>query len=122
MATVSSEQISLLLASPEDDLFAALGYYVSQSIAGAAPDEKAKLHRAGVQWFQERESALREKLCGNEKVRDLAAKTSIEDKESFFLLISDLIVATVGGPPVIYITALVIKIGVNHLCKDQWKQ
>lgn len=109
-----------VLAMTEDELLEIIGDNVIQQRRSArAPSKAEKLNAARI-WLSGKSAELVRLLCGNKKIRELASKHSTEDKEAMVLLIGDLVTTVAGGIPVIYVSGLIIKQGVQALCHIQW--
>jgi len=109
-----------------DTLFASIGYIDTTTTMGIAPSDKQSLIALGHSWFESKRDQIRNILCTNKQLHELFFTKDEQklDIKECVLLISDLIVSLSGGIPVIYISVLIIKIGLREICNDasnNWK-
>ncbi|MBE9070696.1 hypothetical protein IQ260_29065 [Leptolyngbya cf. ectocarpi LEGE 11479] len=121
---VSPEQERMLanvLKSDIETLYASIGYFEEQKKIGVAPSDRKKLTDLGKQWVNDRKDKIRDLICTNNKINALYNSNSEDDKDKIeaILLIADLIVAICSGIPAIYVSTLIIKIGLKELCNEQ---
>lgn len=108
----------LAIQSEEEELYAVFGYAVSQGEMGAAPSDPNKLTQRGKEWFAAQTERLQLSVCGSDDLQKKMSAVSSDDEVGLVLAIADLIVGLCGGIPAVYVSALILKIGLSKFCND----
>lgn len=102
----------------ENDLLELIGADIAKSEKNMAvlPLSKEKLVAIGKEWYALNREALRNILCANESVRSAFAddRTKIRD---IVLLLCDVVAGHCVGVSPIYVSYLVVKLGLDSLCE-----
>ncbi len=125
MRNYSSKEIYRMtkaLDASDDTLFAAIGHHVVRSelkhlgiTDGEEPPEDEK-RRRGHSWLAQNIDRVREVVCNNEDVKSASKKVGKDDKVNLGLAICDAITCLVIGVPPFFISALIVKIGLQNFC------
>ena len=120
MNSIDEEKVKKALEADLDTLYSALGYSVNQDKIGVSPPSRDKLFSFGKEWFEKRKKEIEQIICMNKVVisQYLKPDTGIGDSVTIALLLGDLLLSKFGVTPAIYISSIVIKIGLNKFCND----
>ena len=102
-----------LLTKSEEDLFRLIGGELQDHLA--MPKLPRELVADGKKWFQSRTADLRALLCGNKHLRSLDQPSELRDAT---LLVADVISAHFSGVSPLFVSCLVVKIGIRNICSE----
>ncbi|MFJ2162836.1 hypothetical protein [Streptomyces sp. NPDC087856] len=100
-----------LLSSGLDELIVRLGGQLLSADVSLGPEEEARGRQYGSSWLAERWESIRRQLCGtvgNRLTGDLSTDIGA---------VADVLSATFHGPVVFTVSAIVVKYGVERLCR-----
>ncbi|CAL9638247.1 hypothetical protein [Streptomyces sp. enrichment culture] len=104
------------LKKTDDELYALLGASLLGDTLGAAPTDPDRPRRYGREWFNGQLGALRNRICGHERLRGVAGTSTSDRVIDAFALCE--ILGDFGGNPArtALVAVLVARIGVGSLC------
>jgi len=132
MVEISREMTGQLLSASAEELYAAIGEAIVTS--EASPASLGGLTRRGPglppavelaalakRWFQGKRSEIVAAVCANARVRTL----SRQHAQGHDLVLAvcgalDAIASAFGGVPIVTVAALVVRLGLQEMCRQVW--
>jgi len=109
------ENLDSLVGLTEDELYVIAGRYVARGRMMATPPEKSTLKNFGKSRMRELMPEIQSRVCKNERLIEIAKKET--DERTLIVSVLDVLSTLItGGVPLVVISALIIKIGLNRLC------
>ncbi len=105
-----------LLAMSEDELWQQLGLELDIGV-GAFPGTPADLIDDAKRWWKKSQDKIVHLVCSSAKVRNAVAAT---DDIALYTAVVDAILGVLTGVAVATAGALIVKRGVELMCKDSW--
>ena len=116
---MEKEQIIKLLTVNEDTIYRLIGHFDSKNKIGLSDQDVETLIESGKKWEEEKREGIRDKICNNPQITNaLKSSGGLNDKVTLVLLISDILSSITLGVPAIYVSALIVKIGLKRYCKQ----
>jgi hypothetical protein len=116
---VERDEIASLLETDAEDLWLLVGRELAGQ--GALPPDERSLRVLAKKWLGQRRQALREALCGNETIRQLAsAQQATSQRVDLVVAICDLVSSVAVGVAPWTVSALLCKEGLRNLCEEEW--
>jgi len=108
------------LAKSNDDLYFEIGSAVSGK--AALPRSTKELIGTGVEWFNLKREGIALTVCGSKSLREFA-RQDVPTHELVVAIsgILDLSSHALGGPPVVTVAVLIVRLGLHQFCSKVWE-
>jgi len=115
---LTPQDLENLIQSDVNELYKSVGLASQAGVMGVeelSDDEAEELGRA---WMRQHRARFAELLCGTLVIRIYLASPRVGDRVLLLAAIADLIIGIMSGIPPTTVAALLIKEGIDTLCKD----
>lgn len=115
-----NRRITLLLKSPESQLYEEIGLALTG--AAALPTPRQELIESGKHWFASRQDQLAQLVCKNDHLKSIAR----QDLQTHELVVAisgslDLAIHLLGGIPAVTVAVLIARLGLHEFCRALWR-
>ena len=107
------------LQSDIEILYAAVGHALSRQTLGVAPGDRQSLIAGGEEWIKSKMTDFCALICSDASVSTLILKPTANVSENIATVctLADVIIGVCGGIPAVYVSTLLLKIGLRELCQ-----
>ena len=111
--------VEALFTADVEELYAEIGRKVGGR--AALPPTMQELVELGRAWLESRSDELAATICPSKRIKQLYQIADLSDRRAQLITaIADLISGLVVGVPPWTVSALLVRLGLESLCKDSW--
>lgn len=111
------KEINRLMKIDIDDLYLEIGLSINHSTLEIDNTDIRKLIETGKECAEQTIRKVKKTICFNDNFKQLYDSGIYEDKINFIAQLADIISSVKGGIPTFAISVLIVKIGLNEICK-----
>lgn len=111
------QQIELALSASNDELLAVIGKSTERGTLGAVPKSIPELAQLGRNWLLSQHSTLRDLVCPRRIMHSIANQSG-DDLVSIVLMLVDLVAATYGRIPGVFVATVIARRGLREFCEN----
>jgi len=113
---MNSEEV---LTKTTEELLEAIGKDITKG-RSVVPLSKKALVDIGRSWFQQNYLKISNHVCNNERIRKLYKDKNIRRRTMLIVALGDLLMGIISGVSPITVSALLMKEGLETVCRNQW--
>jgi hypothetical protein len=115
----SIKKVSELMSRNFDELAAALAKGENTIVFGSSETPPERDRNLGRALFDQYSKQLKETICTDARVMEFLRRDAQLNEAEVITTVMDLVITSLGGVPVLVLTAMILKYSLKRLCSEQ---